>query len=215
MNQRLSTAILIILIVVGLALFFYLRAGNKGTQVMNSTDNQDPAASLEASSSTQSINPKKQYSAYPGDLPLAELSNKKAVIDTSKGTIEFEIYADATKAASNFITLARDNYFDGLIFHRVVPNFVIQTGSPDGSGNGGPGYKFPDDPVTRPYKKGTVAMANSGPNTNGSQFFITTVDNPPLDPLYSIFGQVISGQDVVDKIQRGDVMKKVTIENLK
>lgn len=157
---------------------------------------------------------KKSYSKFPGALPENQIINKKAVIETAKGKIEFEIYPEATKAASNFIFLTNDNFYDGLTFHRVEPRFVIQGGDPSGNGTSGPGYQFEDEPVTRPYRKGTVAMANSGPNTNGSQFFIMLADTP-LPPKYTIFGQVISGQDVVDKIAVGDVMQKVTILPLK
>lgn len=154
----------------------------------------------------------KQYKTFPGVLADSELQDKKAVITTDKGNIEFEIFPDAPKAASNFIFLARDGFYDGLIFHRVEPGFVIQGGDPTGTGSGGPGYTFPDEPVTRDYNKGIVAMANSGPNTNGSQFFIMLADNPNLPKKYTIFGQVIAGQDVVNQIQVGDVMHKVTIE---
>lgn len=214
MSQKFSTIILGLLMLAAILLAVFLKIGQNNNQVMTSNNSDSTfAPSLETTTSGQSS--KKHYSVFPGLLSNEELSNKKAIIETSKGTIEFEIYPDSPKAASNFITLTKDGYFDGLIFHRVVPNFVIQTGSPDGSGSGGPGYKFEDDPIKRPYKKGTVAMANSGPNTNGSQFFITLIDNPPLEPLYSIFGQVISGQEVVDKIAQGDVMKKVTIMPLK
>jgi cyclophilin family peptidyl-prolyl cis-trans isomerase len=156
---------------------------------------------------------KKQYTKFPGVLPTEQLENKKAVIVTNKGTIEFEILPEAPKAASNFITLTKDGFYDSLTFHRVVPGFVIQGGDPIGNGTGGPGYKFEDEKVTRSYDKGIVAMANSGPNTNGSQFFIM-LDANPLPPSYTIFGKVISGQEVVDSIQVGDVMKKVTIEDL-
>ncbi|OGE24723.1 peptidylprolyl isomerase [Candidatus Daviesbacteria bacterium RIFCSPHIGHO2_01_FULL_38_8] len=147
-------------------------------------------------------------------MAASELQNKKAVIVTNKGKIEFEIFPDAPKAASNFIFLTKKSFYDGLTFHRVVPGFVIQGGDPLGNGTGGPGYRFEDEPVTKKYDKGIVAMANAGPNTNGSQFFIMLEDNPQLPPNYTIFGKVISGQDVVDKIVIGDVMQKVTIENL-
>lgn len=153
----------------------------------------------------------KQYPSYPGDLSEQKRRNKKAIISTKKGNIEFEIYPEATKAASNFIFLAEDNFYDSLTFHRVEKGFVIQGGDPLGNGRGGPGYMFEDDPVTKPYKKGTVAMANSGPNTNGSQFFIVLSDNPPLEPKYSIFGQVIKGMEVVEAIQKGDAIDKVII----
>lgn len=157
----------------------------------------------------------KQYPSFPGELSPERLNNKKAVITTNKGDIEFEIYPEATKAASNFVFLTEDRFFDGLKFHRVVPGFVIQGGDPLGNGSGGPGYKFADEPVTRKYDKGIVAMANSGPNTNGSQFFIMLEDNPSLPPQYTIFGKVLKGQEVVGQIKVGDVMSKVIIAPLK
>lgn len=127
-------------------------------------------------------------------------------IETTKGTIVFETYdADAPKTVENFITLANKGFYNGLIFHRVIPKFMIQGGDPTGTGTGGPGYQFADElnPATPSYKagyvRGTVAMANSGPNTNGSQFFIMQADNA-LPHSYSIFGKVISGLDVVDAI---------------
>jgi cyclophilin family peptidyl-prolyl cis-trans isomerase len=149
-------------------------------------------------------------------------------IETNKGTIVFETYdADAPNTAKNFITLAEKGFYNNLIFHRVIPNFMIQGGDPTGTGMGGPGYKFADElnPNTESakagYVRGTVAMANSGPDTNGSQFFIMHKDYP-LPHSYTIFGKVISGQDVVDAIATSKtgaqdkpveniVMKKVTV----
>lgn len=156
----------------------------------------------------------KKLSQFPGILKPEILQNKKAIIQTAKGRIELEIYPEASAAASNFILLSANGFYDGLTFHRVESGFVIQGGDPLGDGTGGPGYQFPDEPVTRDYKKGVVAMANSGPDTNGSQFFIMLEDNPTLPKKYTIFGQVIAGQDVVDKIAVGDVMQKVVIQNL-
>ncbi len=156
----------------------------------------------------------KQYSKFPGVYSAAELASKKAVIQTTKGNIEFEIFPDVPKAASNFIFLTNEGFYNGLTFHRVEPGFVIQGGDPVGNGTGGPGYKFEDEPVTLNYDKGIVAMANSGPNTNGSQFFIMLENNPTLPKNYTIFGKVTKGQEVVDKIVVGDVMQKVTIEPL-
>jgi cyclophilin family peptidyl-prolyl cis-trans isomerase len=148
-------------------------------------------------------------------------------IETSKGTIVFETYtADAPKTSENFVTLANKGFYNGVIFHRVISGFMIQGGDPTGTGMGGPGYKFADElnPATESYKKGyvrgTVAMANSGPNTNGSQFFIMHKDTP-LPNAYTIFGHVISGMEVVDaiaalQVNESDrpiqdvVMKKVT-----
>lgn len=154
----------------------------------------------------------KKLSQFPGILKPEILQNKKAIIQTSKGIIQLQIYPEASMAASNFVILAANGFYDGLTFHRVE-DWVVQGGDPTGTGTGGPGYQFPDEPVTRAYVKGIVAMANSGPNTNSSQFFILKKDYP-LQPNYTIFGQVISGQDVVDKLAVGDVMQKVIIQNL-
>lgn len=151
----------------------------------------------------------------PTVLPEAERTNKEAVLETNKGKIVFELLPDAPLTASNFIELAKGGFYDGLTFHRVVPNFVIQGGDPSGNGTGGPGYSFKDEPVKRPYDPGIVAMANSGADTNGSQFFIMLPGNQGLPPQYTIFGKVLSGMDVVSKIAVGDVMTKVTIQDKK
>lgn len=127
-----------------------------------------------------------------------------AKIETTVGVIEFELLDDAApKTVENFVTLAKKGFYDGVIFHRVVPGFVIQGGDPDGTGMGGPGYKFDDEPVTMGYARGTVAMANSGPNTNGSQFFICLDDLARMSPKYTIFGMVTSGLATVDAIAKG------------
>lgn len=154
----------------------------------------------------------KKLSQFPGVLKPEILQNKKALIQTAKGIIQLQIYPEASMAASNFMILAANGFYDGLIFHRVE-DWVVQGGDPTGTGSGGPGYQFPDEPVTRAYVKGIVAMANSGPNTNGSQFFILTKDYP-LQPNYTIFGSVIAGLDIVDKLSVGDVMQKIVIQNL-
>lgn len=152
---------------------------------------------------------------FPGVLPDEKIKNKKAVIKTSKGTVEFELYADkAPKTVSNFVYLAELGYYNGLTFHRIVPNFVVQGGDPTGTGTGGPGYQFEDEPIVGEYIEGSVAMANSGANTNGSQFFISSVDNTKnLAKSYNLFGQVTAGMDVVKKIVQGDKMESVTIIN--
>lgn len=139
---------------------------------------------------------------------------KVATFDTDKGTIRVELFADQTpKTVGNFETLCEKKFYDGLVFHRVIPDFMIQGGCPDGTGRGGPGYKFEDefDPSLRHDGPGVLSMANSGPNTNGSQFFITHVPCPHLDGKHSVFGKVIEGQDVVDSVQQGDKLKSVTI----
>ena len=153
--------------------------------------------------------------AFPGVLPESELANKQIRIKTDKGDIVFELLPkEGPKAASNFYYLTGKRFYDGLTFHRVEPGFVIQGGDPQGTGVGGPGYQFEDDKVNLSYNEGIVAMANAGPNTNGSQFFIMLADNP-LPPKYSVFGKVVSGMDVVKKIAVGDKMLNVTVEPLK
>ena len=139
---------------------------------------------------------------------------KTATIDTDKGTIKLELHDDkAPKTVANFEKLASDGFYDGLTFHRVIPDFMVQTGCPQGTGTGGPGYKFEDEfhPDLRHDAPGILSMANAGPNTNGSQFFITHTATPWLDGKHSVFGRVTEGQDVVDQIEQGDKMNKVTV----
>lgn len=132
---------------------------------------------------------------------------------TDKGDIVALLDASlAPTTVNNFVVQARSGFYDGLTFHRVVPGFVIQGGDPDGTGRGGPGYKFADEPVKAPYVLGAVAMANAGPNTNGSQFFICIEDcQDKLQPLYNLFGNVTSGIEVAQAIQVGDKMNKVSV----
>ncbi|MDO5552195.1 MAG: peptidylprolyl isomerase [Planctomycetia bacterium] len=140
---------------------------------------------------------------------------KKATIETSKGTIKLELYDEKVpKTVANFVKLAGEGFYDGLKFHRVIADFMIQTGCPLGTGTGGPGYKFDDEfhPDLKHDGPGVLSMANAGPNTNGSQFFITHVPCPWLDGKHSVFGRVVQGQDVVDAIRQGDKMIKVTVE---
>ncbi len=156
-------------------------------------------------------NHRKQYEKVPPLLSFEQIVGKKAVILTDKGEVTIELFTDTPFASSNFIFLVSDGFYDGLIFHRREEKFVVQGGDPNGNGTGGPGYTFPDEPVIGDYKRGTVAMANAGPNTNGSQFFIILEDAPNLPKKYTIFGQVISGMEVIDKIQLGDIIRKVAI----
>ena len=129
-----------------------------------------------------------------------------ATLHTSEGPIEIELYPDdAPKTVENFTKLASDGFYDGLAFHRVIPDFMIQGGCPKGDGTGGPGYTFEDESSGHPVARGALAMANAGPDTNGSQFFIVTADACPwLDGKHTVFGQVSSGQDVVDRISLVD-----------
>ncbi len=154
---------------------------------------------------------KKQYEAAPGILEASRIENATAVITTSKGTITLELFPkEAPKTVSNFVFLADDDFYDGLTFHRVEPGFVIQGGDPSGNGTGGPGYTFEDEPVTREYKRGIVALAHPGAHPNGGQSFTRLAANP-LPPQYTIFGQVTAGMDVVDQIAIGDVMETIEI----
>ncbi len=129
-----------------------------------------------------------------------------ATLHTSEGPVELELFPnEAPKTVENFTKLAKDGFYDGLKFHRVIPDFMIQGGCPQGTGTGGPGYQFEDEFSEHKVVKGALAMANSGPNTNGSQFFIVTAEATPwLDGKHTVFGQVRSGQDVVDRISQAD-----------
>ena len=155
----------------------------------------------------------KKYSAPPA---MVIDVNKKysAAFNTSRGEILCELFAkDAPKTVNNFVFLAREKFYDGTVFHRVIPNFMIQGGDPTGTGSGGPGYQFADELKGNPHKHqvGSLSMANAGPNTNGSQFFITHVVTNWLDGKHTVFGKVSSGQEVVNAIQAGDELVSVTI----
>lgn len=139
---------------------------------------------------------------------------KKAIIETEKGNIVLELFdKDAPKTVENFEKLINKGYYDGLTFHRVIPNFVIQGGCPKGDGTGGPGYSIKCETKGNPRKhgRGALSMAHAGKDTGGSQFFITHSPQPHLDGVHTVFGQVIEGMDVVNKIKAKDVMKKVTV----
>ena len=139
----------------------------------------------------------------------------RVTLGTTKGEIVMDLDPRlAPNTVNNFVALARQGFYTGLTFHRVVPGFVIQGGCPEGSGRGGPGYRFADEPVKGNYRDGSVAMANAGPDTNGSQFFICMGDQPGLPKQYNLFGQTISGLDIIPTISVGDVMETVTIEEL-
>ena len=156
----------------------------------------------------------------------SQSSNPRATIQTTMGTIVIELKKDeAPKTVENFLKLAGKGFYNGIIFHRVIPGFMVQTGDPTGTGRGGPGYTFPDEfsPDLQHDKPGILSMANAGPNTNGSQFFITLVATPWLDGKHAIFGHVVSGQEIVDQIALAErdaqdrpladiAMKQVTIQ---
>ena len=137
-----------------------------------------------------------------------------AIFETPHGPINVELYPDkAPLTVANFVNLAKRGFYDGLNFHRVIPDFMVQGGCPQGSGTGGPGYKFEDETTNGvKHERGVLSMANAGPNTNGSQFFITHVPTPWLDGKHTVFGKVISGLDAVDTVSGGDKIISVKIE---
>lgn len=155
----------------------------------------------------------KEWKSAPA-MQIDPKKNYKATIETARGNIVIELYPQhAPKTVNNFVFLAKEGFYDGVLFHRVINNFMIQGGDPTGTGRGGPGYKFEDETKGNPLKHGTgfLSMANAGPNTNGSQFFITHSPQPHLDGKHTVFGKVIEGQTVVDAVRQGDSMTKVTI----
>ncbi|MGB2963762.1 MAG: peptidylprolyl isomerase [Anaerolineales bacterium] len=149
--------------------------------------------------------------------PTVTIDNNQAYqvkLETSKGEIQLELYPEhAPNTVNNFVFLVNEAFYDGVTFHRVIENFMIQGGDPTGSGSGGPGYRFEDELIGNPLKHGSkvISMANAGPNTNGSQFFITHLPQPHLDGKHTVFGKVIGGEDVVDSIRQGDVIQKASI----
>ena len=156
----------------------------------------------------------KSYAAAPA-MSIDPSKSYTATFDTSKGQIVVDLFPqDAPNTVNNFVFLARDKFYDGLKFHRVIPDFMVQGGCPQGTGTGGPGYKFKDEvgPGKPKHKVGSLSMANAGPGTNGSQFFITHVVTDWLDGKHTVFGQVKSGQDVVNAVKQGDTIKSIKIE---
>jgi peptidyl-prolyl cis-trans isomerase B (cyclophilin B) len=151
----------------------------------------------------------------PPPMTIDSKKNYLARIATARGEIVLQLFPEhAPQTVNNFVFLAKENFYDGLLFHRVIANFMIQGGDPTGSGSGGPGYRFADETGSNPLKHetGAISMANAGPNTNGSQFFITHAPQPHLNGRHTVFGKVLRGQAVVDAIQQGDAMVSVRIE---
>lgn len=152
--------------------------------------------------------------ASPPDMTIDTDTTYTAVLHTSKGDITLELYPEhAPKTVNNFVFLANESFYDGVTFHRVISNFMIQGGDPTGTGTGGPGYRFEDETQGNPltHEAKVISMANAGPNTNGSQFFITHAPQPHLNGKHTVFGKVTAGQDVVDSIAQGDTITSVTI----
>ena len=154
----------------------------------------------------------KTYSSPP-PMTIDTTKQYTATIETEKGDLVLELFAsDVPVTVNNFVFLAREGFYDGLTFHRVVADFVVQGGDPAGDGTGGPGYQFDDEITEHTHVAGALSMANSGANTNGSQFFITFTPQHHLDGHHSVFGQLVEGMDVLESIEEGDVMIRITIE---
>ncbi len=155
---------------------------------------------------------RKTYSASP---PMKIDTSRKytATIETKKGDLVLELFAsDVPVTVNNFVFLAGEGFYDGTTFHRVIPGFMAQGGDPMGTGTGGPGYTFADEFSEHSHVTGALSMANAGPNTNGSQFFITYAPQPHLDGKHSVFGQLTEGMDVLENIKQGDTIERITIE---
>jgi len=159
---------------------------------------------------------RKQWEQAPG-MQIDASRGYRAVVETSRGVIELDLYPQhASKTVNNFVFLVREGFYDGVSFHRVIPDFMIQGGDPTGTGRGGPGYRFEDEVKGNPLKheRGVISMANAGPDTNGSQFFITHSPQPHLNGRHTVFGKAVSGLDVVDAIQQGDRIIRITISEV-
>ena len=158
----------------------------------------------------------KQWDSPP-EMQIDPSKAYRVTVESSQGVIELELYPEhAPKTVNNFVFLAREGFYDGISFHRVIADFMIQGGDPTGSGRGGPGYKFEDEVAGNPltHEKGVISMANAGPNTNGSQFFITHSPQPHLNGKHTVFGKVVKGQEVVDAIQQGDKMERLEVSEV-
>ena len=154
----------------------------------------------------------KSYTAPPS-MTIDVDKAYTAIIETEKGDLVLELFAkDVPMTVNNFVFLARDGFYNNTSFHRVIPGFMAQGGDPTGTGTGSPGYKFTDEFSEHKHNTGTLSMANSGPNSNGCQFFITYAPQSHLDGKHSVFGQLTEGMDVLQKIESGDAIKRITIQ---
>ncbi|AHB40298.1 MAG: hypothetical protein ACD_25C00120G0008 [uncultured bacterium] len=208
-NKAVYIALLVpILLLVGLAVF-----GSKipegqvkeEKKTENVLQKLDTAESSPSGKENYQINPTGNIQKEPPKMIIDSTKKYSAVMATTEGVIKIDLYADKTPiTVNNFVSLSKDSFYNNVIFHRVLKGFMIQGGDPEGTGSGGPGYSFADEPFDGEYTRGTIAMANAGPNTNGSQFFIMHKDYP-LQKNYVIFGKVSEGLEVVDKIAEADV----------
>lgn len=211
------------MVIMGGAVLLFANKKTPATQPATESNNSQTSANTEAlnpeaTSSSETVNEKPLIDLSKYKTPIMIIDQKKtytAIMKTSAGDIEIALNVNMTPVTvNNFVFLAKKNFYDNTIFHRAIKGFMIQGGDPQGTGAGGPGYQFNDEPFTGEYLRGTLAMANAGPNTNGSQFFIMHADYP-LPPNYVIFGKVIKGLDVVDKIAEAPVEMSPSGENSK
>jgi len=183
MQKWVGLGIAAVLIFLAIA-FVGTRPASESTETLGENSNMQK--------NSPSTAPEKQWATEP-EMKIDANKTYSATITTSKGVINVELFAKETpKTVNNFVFLAREKFYDGVVFHRIIKGFMVQTGDPQGNGTGGPGYKFADEPITREYTRGTLAMANAGPNTNGSQFFMIHADYP-LPKNYTIFGKIPDG----------------------
>lgn len=200
-----------IVFIIALILFFKIKGGSGHISL---TPSPSPQNFLSTKSATGKGN---SNSSQPDSMPFpvlekSQIKGKEVRISTNKGDIVFAFLEEAPIASSNFIYLANKGFYNGLKFHKRIDDSIIEGGDPKGNGSGGPGYTFMDEPIIATYSRGAVAMSSAGPNTNGSQFFILLADATNHPNTNTIFGYIVQGMEVADKIQPGDVMNKVTIE---
>ncbi|MFH1289627.1 MAG: peptidylprolyl isomerase [Patescibacteria group bacterium] len=201
--------LIIILLSIAVA-FIFIKKPEKEEMIQ---DNPTPTP-LSFSTPTPTSNPQKKYDSPP-EMTISVEKKYQAAINTSEGKMVFELFADeAPITVNNFVFLSKENFYQETVFHRIINGFMIQGGDPTGTGTGGPGYKFEDEPVTRDYERGIMAMANSGPDTNGCQFFIMH-QNYNLPKNYTIFGKLIEGEEVLDKIANTPVSANMAGETSK
>lgn len=210
MTKLLPVIILVVLGAGVVGLTILLSEPQSDKVKVNSTIDKNPSAQ----NSPTSITASPTLQSTPANMEFDTKKKYQVTLDTTAGKIVVELSNKTPVTSNNFLTLAKKKFYDGTIFHRVISGFMIQGGDPKGDGTGGPGYKFADEPFEGEYTRGTVAMANAGPNTNGSQFFIMHADYP-LPKNYVIFGKVVTGLEVVDKIASAPVTRSPSGENSK
>ena len=184
-----------------------------GVLLLASCASQPPEKAAEPGPSTPPPTPKAKTYSSPPAMSIDTSKQYTAVIETNKGDLVLSLFAlDVPRTVNNFVFLAREGFYDGVTFHRIIPDFMAQGGDPTGTGSGGPGYRFADEFTQHTHVAGALSMANAGPNTNGSQFFITYAPQPHLDGRHSVFGQLTEGMDILKKLTNGDTIVRITIQ---